>query len=115
MASFLTGLGVTETVQIRRPLLAICVNTRTSIVVTLSEGYFTNRHSPFVIYLPSLYNPINLYRHISQIKVLMAGDSRNKTRLAKVVVVANSKQKVVSSTHKVVKYAPKNFGYNYTL
>ena len=71
MASFLTGLGVTETVQIRRPLLAICVNTSTSIVVTLSEGYFTNRHSPFVIYLPSLYNPINLYRHISQIRVLM--------------------------------------------
>ena len=43
------------------------------------------------------------------------GDSRNKTRPAKVVVVANSKQKVVSSTHKVVKYAPKNFGYDYTL
>ena len=43
------------------------------------------------------------------------GGSRNKTRLAKVVVVANSKQKVVSSTHKVVKYAPKNLGYDYTL
>ena len=31
------------------------------------------------------------------------------------MVVVNSKQKVVSSTHKVVKYAPKNFGYDYTL
>ena len=43
------------------------------------------------------------------------GGSRNKTRLAKVVVVANSKQKVVSRTHNVVKYTPKNFGYDYTL
>ena len=43
------------------------------------------------------------------------GDSRNKTRPAKVVVVANSKQKVVSSTHKVVKYAPEIFGFDYTL
>ena len=42
-------------------------------------------------------------------------DSRNKTRPAKVVVVANSKQKVFSRTHNVVKYTPKNFGYDYTL
>ena len=31
------------------------------------------------------------------------------------MVVANSKQKVFSRTHKVVKYTPKNFGYDYTL
>ena len=43
------------------------------------------------------------------------GDSRNKTRLAKVVVVANSKQKVFSWTQLVVKYTSKNFGYDYTL
>ena len=43
------------------------------------------------------------------------GDSRNKTRPAKVVVVANSKQKVFSWTHNVVKYTPKNFGFDYTL
>ena len=43
------------------------------------------------------------------------GDSRNKTRRAKVVVVANSKQKVFSWTQLVVKYTPKNFGYDYTL
>ena len=42
-------------------------------------------------------------------------DSRNKTRLAKVVVVANSKQKVFSWTQLVVKYTSKNFGYDYTL
>ena len=46
---------------------------------------------------------------------LDAGDSRNKTRPAKVVVVANSNQKVFSWTHNVVKYTPKNFGYDYTL
>ena len=45
---------------------------------------------------------------------VFARDSRNKTRLAKVVIVANSKQKVVSA-HKVVKYPPKIFGYYYTL
>ena len=44
-----------------------------------------------------------------------AGDSRNKTRLAKVVVVANSKQEVFSWTQLVVKYTSKNFGYDYTL
>ena len=44
-----------------------------------------------------------------------SGDSRNKTRLAKVVVVANSKQKVFSWTQLVVKYTSKNFGYDYTL
>ena len=38
------------------------------------------------------------------------GDSRNKTRPAKVVVVANSKQKCSVRTHNVVKYTPKNFG-----
>ena len=43
------------------------------------------------------------------------GDSRNKTRLAKVVVVANSKQKCSVRTHNVVKYTSKNFGYDYTL
>ena len=43
------------------------------------------------------------------------GDSRNKTRSAKVVVVANSKQKVFSWTQKAVKYTPKNFGFDYTL
>ena len=43
------------------------------------------------------------------------GDSRNKTRPAKVVVVANSKQKCSVRTHNVVKYTPKNFGYDYTL
>ena len=43
------------------------------------------------------------------------GDSRNKTRPAKVVVVANSKQKVFSWTQLVVKYTSKNFGYDYTL
>ena len=42
-------------------------------------------------------------------------DSRNKTRLAKVVVVANSKQEVFSWTQLVVKYTTKNFGYDYTL
>ena len=31
------------------------------------------------------------------------------------MVVANSKQKVFSRTHKVVKYTSKNFGYDYTL
>ena len=44
-----------------------------------------------------------------------SGDSRNKTRLAKVVVVANSKQKVFSWTQLVVKYTSKNIGYDYTL
>ena len=44
-----------------------------------------------------------------------SGDSRNKTRLAKVVVVANSKQKCSVRTHNVVKYTSKNFGYDYTL
>ena len=44
-----------------------------------------------------------------------AGDSRNKTRLAKVVVVANSKQTVFSWTQLVVKYTTKMFGYDYTL
>ena len=43
------------------------------------------------------------------------GDSRNKTRPAKVVVVANSKQKCSVRTHNVVKYTSKNFGYEYTL
>ena len=47
--------------------------------------------------------------------VSWAGDSRNKTRPAKVVVVANSKQEVSSWTQLVVKYTPKNFGYDYTL
>ena len=47
--------------------------------------------------------------------VQKTGDSRNKTRRAKVVVVANSKQKVFSWTHNVVKYTPKNFGFDYTL
>ena len=42
-----------------------------------------------------------------------SGDSRNKTRPAEVVVVANSKQKVFSRTHNVVKYTPKKFGYDY--
>ena len=42
-----------------------------------------------------------------------AGNSRNKIRPAKVVVVTNSKQKVVSRTHNVVKYTPKFFGYDY--
>ena len=37
------------------------------------------------------------------------------TRPAKVVVVANSKQKVFSWTQLVVKYTSKNFGYDYTL
>ena len=45
----------------------------------------------------------------------MTGDSRNKTRPAKVVVVANSKQKCSVRTHNVVKYTSKNFGYDYTL
>ena len=45
----------------------------------------------------------------------MPGDSRNKTRPAKVVVVANSKKKVFSWTHNVVKYTTKKFGYDYTL
>ena len=44
-----------------------------------------------------------------------SGDSRNKTRPAKVVVVANSKQKCSVRTHNVVKYTSKNFGYDYTL
>ena len=44
-----------------------------------------------------------------------SGGSRNKTRLAKVVVVANSKQKCLFRTHNVVKYTSKNFGYEYTL
>ena len=43
------------------------------------------------------------------------GDSRNKTRPAKVVVVANSKQKCSVRTHNAVKYTSKNFGYEYTL
>ena len=43
------------------------------------------------------------------------GDSRNKTRPAKVMVVANSKQIVFSWTQLVVKYTSKNFGYDYTL
>ena len=46
---------------------------------------------------------------------LPTGDSRNKTRPAKVVVVANSKQKVFSWTQLVVKYTSKNFVYDYTL
>ena len=46
---------------------------------------------------------------------LRSGDSRNKTRPVKVVVVANSKQKVFSWTQLVVKYTSKNFGYDYTL
>ena len=44
-----------------------------------------------------------------------SGDGRNKTRPAKVVVVTNSKQKVFSWTHIIVKYTPKNFGFDYTL
>ena len=44
-----------------------------------------------------------------------SGDSRNKTRPAKVLVVANSHQKVFSWTHNVVKYTPKNFAFDYTL
>ena len=44
-----------------------------------------------------------------------SGDSRNKTRPSKVVVVANSKQKCSFRTHNVVKYTSKNFGYYYTL
>ena len=47
--------------------------------------------------------------------VLETGDSRNNTRPAKVVVVANSKQKVFSWTQLVVKYTTKIFGYDYTL
>ena len=43
------------------------------------------------------------------------GDSRNKIRPAKVVVVANSKQKCSVRTHNVVKYTSKKFGYDYTL
>ena len=43
------------------------------------------------------------------------GDSRNNTRPAKVVVVANSKLKVFSWTQLVIKYTSKNFGYDYTL
>ena len=43
------------------------------------------------------------------------GDSRNKTRPAKVRAVANSKQKVFSWTHNVVKYTTKISGYDYTL
>ena len=43
------------------------------------------------------------------------GDRRNKTRLAKVVLVAKSKQKCSVRTHNVVKYTSKNFGYVYTL
>ena len=46
---------------------------------------------------------------------IFAGNSRNKTRPAKVVVVANSKQKCSVRTHNVVKYTSKNFGYDYTL
>ena len=48
-------------------------------------------------------------------KIPGPGDSRgDKTRPAKVVVVANSKQKVFSWTQ-LVKYTSKNFGYDYTL
>ena len=50
-----------------------------------------------------------------QFKQSNAGDSRNKTMPAEVVVVANSKQIVFSWTQLVVKYTPKNFGYDYTL
>ena len=46
-------------------------------------------------------------------KYSKTGDSRNKTRPAK--VVANLKQKVFSWTHNVVKYTTKIFGYDYTL
>ena len=47
---------------------------------------------------------------------LQSGDSCNKTRPSKVVVVANSKQKVFNWTQLVVKYTTKNFGYElYTL
>ena len=45
---------------------------------------------------------------------MSSGDGRNKTRLSKVVVVANSKQKEFSWTQ-LVKYTSKNFGYDYTL
>ena len=48
-------------------------------------------------------------------KLEKPGDSRNKTMLAKVVVVANSKQKVFSWTQLIVKYTPKIFGYDHTL
>ena len=48
-------------------------------------------------------------------KFSKTGDSRNKTRPAKVRVVANSKQKVFSWTHNVVKYTLKKFGCDYTL
>ena len=44
-----------------------------------------------------------------------SGDSRNKTRLAKVVVVANSKQRVFSWTQLVVKYTSNIFCHDYTL
>ena len=47
--------------------------------------------------------------------LICTGDSRNNTRPAKVVVVANSKQKVFSWTQQVVKYTTKIFGYDYTL
>ena len=49
------------------------------------------------------------------LRATKSGNSRNKTRPAKVVVVANSKQKCSVRTHKVVKYTPKKFGYDCTL
>ena len=53
--------------------------------------------------------------HKHQEKGLSSRDSRNKTRPAKDVVVANSKQKVFTWTQLVVKYTTKIFGYDYTL
>ena len=57
---------------------------------------------------------INIFNSVV-ISHSVAGDSRKKTRLAKVVVVANSKQEVFSWTQLVIKYTTKNFGYDYTL
>ena len=67
-------------------------------------SYVYNQDQCQCIKLKSFFTPCGL-----------AGDSRNKTRPAKVVVVANSKQKVFSWTQLVVKYTSKNFGYDYTL
>ena len=47
---------------------------------------------------------------IQQQVIVVTKQGRNK-----VVVVANSKQKVLSWTHNVVKYTTKIFGYDYTL
>ena len=69
------------------------------------------RHFPPLLFQTQIISNFG----ITKLSLPHSGDSRNETRPAKVVVVANTKQKVVNRTHNVVKYTPKNFYCDNTL